>query len=175
MSSFDTQSEAVSVPACVLPETITIQAFDPAKDALAFRTLNEEWIVRHFTLEQKDLETLRDPVSNILEKGGFIFMLYIRGEAAGCAALLALGNGVYELSKMSIAPSLRGQGLGRRLLLHTIEAARRLGASSLFLGSSLKLANAVHLYESVGFQHVGRETLPPMPYVRADVFMSMVL
>jgi putative acetyltransferase len=31
------------------------------------------------------------------------------------------------------------------------------------------------LYESVGFRHVKPETLPPMPYSRADVFMEMPL
>ena len=50
-----------------------------------------------------------------------------------------------------------------------------MGARALFLGSSTKLPNAVHLYESVGFRHVPAESLPPMKYVRADVFMEMKL
>jgi N-acetylglutamate synthase-like GNAT family acetyltransferase len=82
---------------------------------------------------------------------------------------------VYELSKMAISPHLRGQGLGRRLLEHSTAQARRLGAKSLFLGSNTKLANAVHLYESVGFHHVPPESLPPMPYTRSNVFMQMAL
>jgi putative acetyltransferase len=45
----------------------------------------------------------------------------------------------------------------------------------LFLGSNSKLENAVHLYESVGFQHVPPERLPPNPYTRANVFMEMSL
>ena len=75
---------------------------------------------------------------------------------------------------MAVAPDLRGQGVGRTLLSAAIEHARGRGASSLFLGSSQKLANAVHLYESLGFQHVAPETLH-MPYARADVFMQLVL
>jgi hypothetical protein len=33
----------------------------------------------------------------------------------------------------------------------------------------------ITLYESVGFRHVKPESLPPMPYSRADVFMEMPL
>jgi putative acetyltransferase len=84
-------------------------------------------------------------------------------------------DGVYELSKMAVSPHLRGRGLGRRLLQHAIVQAKCLGATSLFLGSNTRLKDAVHLYESVGFRHVNPETLPPMPYSRADVFMEMPL
>ena len=88
-------------------------------------------------------------------------------------ALVPDGTGAYELSKMAIAPELRGQGAGRTLLSAAIDHAAGLGASSLFLGSSRKLANAVHLYEALGFEHVAPETLH-MPYARADVFMQLV-
>jgi hypothetical protein len=75
---------------------------------------------------------------------------------------------------MAVAPELRGRGTGRRLLAATIDRAHELGAGSLFLGSSTKLPNAVHLYEALGFRHVPPETLH-MPYDRADVFMQLVL
>ena len=88
---------------------------------------------------------------------------------------MGMGNGVYELSKMAISRHLRGQGLGRRLLQHAIAQGKLIGARSLFLGSSTKLPNVVHLYESVGFRHVRPETLPPMPYTRANVFMKLTL
>ena len=75
---------------------------------------------------------------------------------------------------MAVAPELRGRGAGRTLLSAAIDHARGLGASSLFLGSSRKLANAVHLYEALGFEHVAPDTLH-MPYARADVFMQLAL
>ena len=157
------------------PLAIKIRPLLPGDDATAFRTLNEEWINRHFSLEAKDVETLRDPRTSILLKGGSIFMVYAENEPVGCVALIPMNDGVYELSKMAISPHLRGQGLGRRLLEHAITQARIIGARSLFLGSSSKLADAVHLYESVGFRHVPPDTLPPMPYTRANVFMEMAV
>ncbi len=75
---------------------------------------------------------------------------------------------------MTIAPELRGRGAGRRLLQAAIDCARDRGAGSLFLGSSTKLAPAVHLYEALGFVHVPPETLH-MPYARATVFMRLDL
>jgi putative acetyltransferase len=155
--------------------TIEIRALLPGDDATAFRTLNEEWIARYFSLEARDIETLGDPETTILRKGGSIFIVYADSLPVGCAALIPLGQGVYELSKMAISPQLRGRGLGRRLLLHTIAQARLLGATSLFLGSNTRLADAVHLYESVGFRHVPPASLPPNPYNRANVFMQMSL
>ena len=154
---------------------IEIRALLPGDDATAFRTLNEEWIARYFSLEAPDIETLGDPETTILRKGGSIFMVYADSLPVGCAALIPLGQGVYELSKMAVSPQLRGRGIGRRLLLHAIAQARLLGATSLVLGSNTRLADAIHLYESVGFRHVPPASLPPNPYTRANVFMQMSL
>jgi len=154
---------------------IDIRPLQHGEDSTAFRTLNEEWINRHFTLEAKDIQILGDPQTYILSKGGSIFMVYADAKPVGCVALIPMGNGVYELSKMAVAPTLRGQGIGRRLLQYAIDQAKSIGATSVFLGSSTKLANAVHLYEAIGFRHVAPNTLPPMPYTRADVFMELIL
>jgi N-acetylglutamate synthase-like GNAT family acetyltransferase len=154
---------------------VEIRPLAPGDDATAFRNLNEEWIMRYFTLEAKDRETLNDPVNSILLKGGHIFMACAATEAVGCVALIPMQDGIYELSKMAVSPHLRGRGLGRRLLQLAIAQARSLGAKSLFLGSNTRLKDAIHLYESVGFRHVKPESLPPMPYSRANVFMEMPL
>jgi putative acetyltransferase len=154
---------------------IEIRPLAPGDDATAFRTLNEEWITRYFTLEAKDREILNDPVNSILLKGGRILLAYAGAEAVGCVALIPMKDGIYELSKMAVSQHLRGRGLGRRLIQRAIAQARSLGAKSLFLGSNTRLKDAVHLYESVGFRHVKPECLPPMPYTRADVFMEMPL
>ena len=154
---------------------IEIREMATADDATAFRMLNEEWITKAFSLELKDVEVLGDPQQMIVDKGGRVFIVSADGDAAGCVALIPMEGGVYELSKMAISPKLRGMGIGRRLIEYTIAQARELGAKSLFLGSSTKLPNAVHLYETVGFRHVPPEHLPPTPYVRADVFMELQL
>lgn len=154
---------------------IEIRSLLIGEDGTAFRTLNEEWISRHFVLEPKDRETLGDPENAILRKGGYVYQAWLDNKVVGCVALIPMGEGVYELSKMAVSPELRGQGTGRRIIEHVIAEAKALGAASLFLGSNSVLKNAVHLYESVGFRHVPPENLPDMHYARADVFMEMVL
>ncbi len=157
------------------PLAIEIRPLIAGEDATAFRTLNEEWITRYFALEEKDIETLGDPENAILRRGGHIFMVHLNAIPVGCVALIPIGGGVFEVSKMAVSPECRGQGIGRRLIEYAIHQARMLGASSLFLGSSTKLPSAIHLYESVGFRHVHPESLPPVPYTRANVFMRLSL
>jgi GNAT superfamily N-acetyltransferase len=155
-------------------DELSIRPYAPG-DADAFRSLNEEWISRYFTLEDRDRETLGDPEAHILRPGGHIFVARLGTEPVGCCALIPLSPGLFELSKMAVAPELRGRGIGRKILAHVIEQSRTLGAKSLFLASSTKLTNAVHLYESLGFRHLSPEERPPVPYQRASVFMGMEL
>ena len=153
---------------------LIIRPLRDAADANAFRALNEEWIARYFVLEEQDRRQLDDPVAAYLDPGGEILIAEFHGRPVGCVALVPDGTGAYELSKMAISPALRGRGAGRALLRAAIDHAREMGARSLFLGSSKRLANAVHLYETAGFEHVAPETIH-MPYARADVFMQLVL
>lgn len=153
---------------------VVIRDLAGPEDAAAFRALNEEWIARHFALEDQDRRQLADPEAAYLVPGGRILLAGHGGVVVGCVALLADGTGAWELSKMAVAPGMRGQGIGRRVLQAAVAAARERGATSLFLGSSHKLPDAVHLYESLGFVHVDPSELH-MPYVRASVFMRLEL
>jgi GNAT superfamily N-acetyltransferase len=147
-------------------------------DASAFRTLNEAWISRYFTLEAPDLIQLREPELNILRTGGQIVMAIAgaeKTEKIGCCALIFVRPGVFEVAKMAVLERYRGQGIGRRLLEYTIAQARLLGAHTLELASNSKLVNAVHLYEALGFKHLPPERIEPSPYTRANVFMELRL
>ncbi|WP_232234139.1 GNAT family N-acetyltransferase [Micromonospora chokoriensis] len=146
-----------------------------AEEAEAFRALNEEWISHFFTIEESDRKTLNDPFGAIVDPGGDVLIVRDGREIVGCVALVRSSDDVFELSKMALTPAVRGKGLGRQLIEAAIERARGLGAATLFLGSSTKLPNAVHLYETAGFQHVGPEQVPLPPYARANVFMRMAL
>jgi len=154
--------------------TICIREFQRG-DEDAFRRLNEEWIVRYFELEPKDIEALSNPKANILNKGGRIFFAEIDGEPVGCCALLSIAPREFEVAKMAVSTAHQGKGIGRRLLEHTIECARASGANRLFLETNRRMAPALHLYESIGFQHLAPERIPPSPYARSDVSMEMLL
>jgi putative acetyltransferase len=149
---------------------ILIRDFEPGDEA-AFRRLNEEWIVRLFSLEAKDEEVLADPQKKILDAGGRIFFAVREGEAVGCCALIVIGPGEFEVAKMGVTESSKRGGVGRKLLQHAIDEAREAGATRLYLETNSKLAPAISLYKQLGFKH-----LPPVdsPYARANVFMELV-
>ena len=148
-----------------------IVEFEP-KHAAAFKALNEAWISKYFVLEPKDREVLEDPHGKIIAKGGRIFMAMHEGEAVGCVALLAMPDGGYEVAKMTVSETLRGTGMGRRLMERCIEAGIEAGAPRLYLETNSSLAPALALYRATGFRDLApAET----EYVRADVFMERKL
>lgn len=157
----------------IVTSEITFRLFQQG-DADAFRELNEAWIARYFRLEEQDRIQLGNP-DHILRTGGQIVMAVAGEERIGCCALVFIRPGVFEVAKMAISENYRGHGIGRKLLEYTIAEAKALGAHTLELASNSKLANAVHLYESMGFRHLPPERVEPSPYARANVFMELHL
>ena len=145
-----------------------IVEFEPGH-AEAFRTLNEAWIGKYFTVEAKDREVLDDPQGKILAKGGRIFMALKDGVAVGCVALLKMAAGGYEVAKMPFSEDLRGSGLGMVLLQRCIDAGAELGATRLYLETNSSLGPALGLYRAMVFRDLApTETA----YARCDVWME---
>ena len=136
-----------------------------------FARLNIEWLERWFAVEAIDREVLGDPERHILADGGHVlFAIDADDRAIGTVALKRESDGVYELTKMAVAPEARGMGVGRALMQGAIEAFRIRDGRELFLESSSKLGPALALYESVGFRHHPAPR-PGSHYARADVYM----
>ena len=154
-----------------MPPEVQIRHYQ-ARDAEAFRVLNEHWIEKFFRLEEPDRIILGDPERYILQPGGAIFIAAAGESVVGTCAIVPEHDGVFELVKMVVADDWQGRGIGRRLLLFAVQEARKMGVRRLRLESSSKLGSAIHLYEAVGFKHVASHA---SPFVRADVFMEMEL
>lgn len=172
------------IPSGFTGSDIVLRSFQPG-DERAFRALNEQWIAKYFRIEEKDRETLNDPVGKILNYGGQIYLACIGDKPVGTCALIAMEPvvyevakitpGVYEVAKMAVEENYRGAGIGRRVLEHAVSEAARLGANRLYLETNNRLTNAIHLYESVGFRHLDPQRVKPSPYNRANVFMEKLL
>lgn len=92
----------------------------------------------------------------------------LRGAASGEAAALRLG-------RVLIAPTHRGSGLGRALVLAALGEARRLGAAAVELNVYTDNLAARSLYASVGFVDAGpscRTGSPPARRLRARLARS---
>lgn len=138
----------------------------------SFRDLNAEWIERYFKLEKKDLESLSDPETNILSKGGHILVASYKGETAGVCALVKMENETYELAKMAVSPKFQGKKIGWLLGQASIEKARALGAKKVYLESNTILTPAINLYHKLGFKEITGE---PSPYERCNIQMELPL
>ncbi len=136
-----------------------------------FARLNIDWLERFFVVEAVDREVLHDPETHILQAGGRnLFAIDAKDRAIGTVALKHEGGGVYELTKMAVDPGHQGAGIGRALMMAALKAYREIGGTELVLESSSKLAPALKLYESVGFEHRPAPR-PGSHYQRADVYM----
>jgi ribosomal protein S18 acetylase RimI-like enzyme len=76
----------------------------------------------------------------------------------------------WELTKMAVTEAAQGLDIGRKLMQSAIAAYRGLGGRELFLETNSRLAPAIALYESVGFQHQAGPR-PGSHYRRSDVYM----
>jgi GNAT superfamily N-acetyltransferase len=78
------------------------------------------------------------------------------GEDVGCGALVFLDGDTAEIKRMWISPPDRGTGLGKRLLAHLEEEARRAGRVDVVLDTNASLTEAIAMYESSGYVPTAR-------------------
>jgi ribosomal protein S18 acetylase RimI-like enzyme len=69
----------------------------------------------------------------------------------GCGALKFGNGGHAEIKRMWVTQSVRGLGVGRRLLGELERAARRRGVAALRLETNRALGEAIGLYRSAGY------------------------
>jgi GNAT superfamily N-acetyltransferase len=151
---------------------VEIVDYDPSFRTV-FKELNRAWIEKTFVLEDVDIEVLDDPEKFILSNGGKILMAVYNGKTVGTCSLKNKGNGVYELTKMTVDESVRGLKIGYLLGLATIEKAREIGAAKVELYSNRKgSAAAIQLYYKLGFVEIPLDT---KAYKRADIKMELSL
>ncbi|MCF6524770.1 helix-turn-helix domain-containing GNAT family N-acetyltransferase [Streptomyces sp. JJ36] len=110
---------------------------------------------------QQRFETGFDPARSLLpDPGGLrpprgLFLVArLHGEPVGCAGLKLPPDAPAEIKRMWVAPSVRGLGLGRRLLAELERRAARHGRDELRLDTNKTLTAAIGLYRSCGFEEV---------------------
>jgi putative acetyltransferase len=137
-----------------------------------FRRLNLEWLEKFNLTESHDLEILDHPRENVIDRGGFIFLLKEDDAIIGTAGIFKINDHEYELIKMSVAPEHRGKKFGDMLLEKCISKAKEMNASKIILFSNSNLQTAIHLYEKSGFKHVA---VVDAPFQTADIKMELDL
>ncbi|MGI0106184.1 GNAT family N-acetyltransferase [Salinimicrobium sp. WS361] len=149
-----------------------IISFDQ-KYAEDFRQLNIEWLEKYFWVEPHDEEVLGKPEKYIIEPGGNIFFVLEDDRVLGTVALMKIDEGIFELTKMAVAPAAQGNNIGQKLMQHTLDFAKSRGWEKLIIYSNRKLENAIHIYKKYGFKEIpiGENN----PYARGDIKMELPL
>ncbi|WP_052732949.1 GNAT family N-acetyltransferase [Hymenobacter terrenus] len=151
---------------------VQLVAYAPGH-AAEVAALTRAWLEQYVYVEPADLAFLRDPYAYVVAPGGRLFVALLRGAVVGTVSLCVTAvPGQYELAKLAVAENHRGLGLGQRLVRHCVEQAGTLGATTLVLYTTPKLAAAHRLYQACGFAEVPMDT---QPYKAADLKMELHL
>jgi len=89
--------------------------------------------------------------------GAVYFIAEKEGEVLGGGGIYptqALPDGTCELVKLYLHKDARGTGLGKQLLLKSMEWAKNNGYTQVYLESMPELSKAVSIYENVGFKRI---------------------
>jgi len=137
-----------------------------------FQRLNLEWLEKFDLVESHDLEILNHPKENVIDRGGFLFLLVEDNIVIGSAGIFKMNDKEYELIKMSVSPEHRGKKFGDMLLEKCIAKAKEMKASKIILFSNSNLQTAIRLYERFGFKHM---EVVDTPFKTADIKMELSL
>ena len=133
-----------------------------------FIRLNHEWIERYFELEESDRNLATAPEQVIVD-GGSILSITDDKRVVGVCALFKKAEG-YELARMAVCDSAKGNGYGRKLMEAALSMLNDVGADKVRLYSNTKLEPAISLYKSYGFETIFEGQHPD--YARCNIIME---
>ncbi|MDB6054452.1 MAG: GCN5-related N-acetyltransferase [Verrucomicrobiales bacterium] len=130
------------------------------------RFLNRDLCFQGFAKELEELSVIYGSPK------GKMFLLTKNGTACGCVGLRDFSQGVAEMKRMYVKPECTGQGAGRLLAEHFIQAAKNLGYHQIVLDTVPELQRAITLYRNLGFQEIPAYRFNPDP---AALFFALPL
>ncbi len=102
-----------------------------------------------------DLLLLADPSKEMIEKyleSGQCYTLEVNNETVGVYVLMPVSAGVIEIMNIAVAEKEQGKGLGKQLLAHAIEQARKQGFKQVQIGTGNSSIGQLALYQKCGFR-----------------------
>lgn len=121
-------------------------------------------IIRKLRAEEQypmELLLLADPSQELVEQyvsKGECYVLEVEQNIVGVYVLVVKDSNAAELMNIAVAEHMQGRGLGKRLVLHAIEASRQKGCSTIEVGTGNSSIDQLALYQKCGFRIVGVDT-----------------
>ncbi|HZM39607.1 MAG TPA: bifunctional helix-turn-helix transcriptional regulator/GNAT family N-acetyltransferase [Acidimicrobiales bacterium] len=98
--------------------------------------------------------SLATPADELRPPRGAVLLAALRDEPVGSAMLMFEAGGTALIKRMWLSPTVRGLGVGRRLLAALEEQAKAGGAHTIRLETNRVLTEAISLYRSTGYEEV---------------------
>ncbi|MEQ5843858.1 helix-turn-helix domain-containing GNAT family N-acetyltransferase [Paraburkholderia acidicola] len=144
------------------PSLIRFEIEDPDSD-------DARWCFeQYFTELNERFEAGFDPSSSLpadthelTAPNGALIVARLRGNPVGCVALKFHKKSPAELKRMWVSSSVRGLGVGRRLLDEAEKHARKSGARAIRLETNRTLSEAINLYRRCGYIEVDAFSAEP--------------
>jgi GNAT superfamily N-acetyltransferase len=140
-------------------EKVAIRRTLRAGDAQAIAELHRRIYEPEYGLNEQFTASVRSGVEAAAATGwprrsGALWLVERDGPLLGALALTDEGNGVGLVRWFALDPSLRGQGLGRSLIVELLVEARDAGVCKLELATISVLTVAARIYRNTGFRVV---------------------
>jgi DNA-binding MarR family transcriptional regulator/GNAT superfamily N-acetyltransferase len=134
---------------------LQVERVDPASPAA--RWCVEQYfdeLDRRFDSGFDPAASLSAETRDLIPPRGAFLVAFVDGEPVACGGVRTLSPGVGSLKRMWVADTVRGLGIGRRMLEALEAQARELGLRTLRLETNRTLQEAIRLYRSAGFREV---------------------
>ena len=136
-----------------LPDNLEIRSFR-ARDQAAARCLILSGLQERWGHLDKTKNPDLDDIAAAYTEGLFL-VAYAGERLVATGGILAEGEGVGRIVRMSVARDVRRRGVGRRMLQALLEAARIRGYGKIVLETTATWADAIAFYRREGFRPLG--------------------
>ena len=139
----------------LIASTVEVRAHDPRNRHARF-CMTEYFaeLARRFDVGFDPARSISADDRELTPPAGLLLVAILHSEPVGCGALKFHDGEPAEIKRMWVAPTVRGVGLGRRLLVELEAAAGANGARTVRLETNRALGEAIALYRSAGYREV---------------------
>ncbi len=132
--------------------TLTADDIDALEHVRQFFRNYAAWLGVDLSYQNFDQEMASLPGAYIAPQGR-LFFAEVEGRPAGCVGVRPLpdSDGVCEMKRLYVTPEERGHGVGAKLALAAIKAAKEIGYRKLMIDTLPNMRMAVKLYRELGF------------------------